>query len=325
MNDPQPLEPVSIEASLTDSGASIQSQSRFISAVDRLFGGLFAWPAAYVDGRISKKKLLDEIGRKEIEAKADLKLHGELRSEELRIAVEYMRQRRDAESVLNLTAVTALALNDLREEKTTDNDNKSDEPISDDWINWFRDFAEKASSDEVRTLWGKILSGEAKAPGRFSIGTLRTLAEIDQRVGKLFQKHVDHLLWEKYIVQTEELRGEILLELTELEDAGLLREVNGMMGFDQHFDDKGVRYFEEGNAVLELGAPEGTKFRLSVILLSRAGRELFSLLPQPAPETALRKIVDVAPASVASAKLGVVASRTAPNEFEWITTEVLRA
>jgi hypothetical protein len=323
-DDPQPLEPVSIEASLTESGVSIQSQSRFVSAIDRLFGGLFAWPAAYVDGRISKKNLQDEIERREIEAKADLRLQGELKAEELRIAIDYMRQRKEAESVLNLSAVATLALEDLREKTGPDGDAKSDEPISDDWLNWFRNFSEKASSDEVRRLWAKILAGETRKPGRFSVGTLRTLAEVDHQLATLFQKHVNHLFWNEYIIKNDKVKGVELLELADLEDAGLLREVNGLMGFNQTFSPAGKLDFEQNGVILELEAAEGTSFRISVIRLSRAGRELFSILPKPDPAMAFRRLVELLPEEITSAKLGFVVERLGSDEYRWTTTEVLR-
>jgi hypothetical protein len=223
-----------------------------------------------------------------------------------------------------LSTVAQLALEDLRETTATVDEAEATDDISDDWLNWFQDFAEKASSDQVRVLWGKILAGEARRPGRFSIGTLRTLAEVDQATALLFQKYVDHLLWDQYIIKQDGLKGQALLELTALEDAGLVREVNGMIGFDHKFGPEETRYMEQGNVVLELGAKEGISFRLSVILLSRAGRELFSILPQPGPDAALRKVAQVVPESIKSIKLGVVVGRTGPDQFQWITTEVLR-
>jgi hypothetical protein len=248
MTEEAPLETVSIEASLTESGVSLNTKSRFVSALDRMFGGMFAIPAAFLEGRAAKAKLLSELDRERTQALAKLQLAGELNLEEIELAAECIAKQREVQRVLNLGSVAEIALEDLRGEGAEESGPAGD--ISDDWLNWFQDFAEKASSEEVRTLWGKILAGEAKSPGRFSIGTLRTIAEVDQTIARVFQKYADHLLFGQFIIKPDEVKGETLLELTSLEDAGLLREVNGMVGFNHTFDDQGTRYFEESGVVL---------------------------------------------------------------------------
>jgi hypothetical protein len=323
MTEVNPLEPVSFEATLTESGVSLSTKSRFISALDRMFGGLFAIPAAFLEGRAAKTQLLAQLDRERTDAQAKLQLAGELKIAEIELAAECIAKERDARQLINLASVAQIALEDLRENKPTE-ETEPDSEISNDWLNWFQDFATKASSDSVRTLWGKILAGEARQPGRFSIGTLRTLAEVDQPTALLFQKHVDHLFWNRYIIKSEELKGKDLLELTALEDAGLLREVNGMKGFDQSFGPDGKIYFEQNDVVLELTAPNGTKFRVSVILLSRAGLELVSILPQPDPSAAFRRIAEVVPKTVQTAKLGPIVSRSGLDSYQWDPVEVLR-
>lgn len=324
MPDENPLEPVSIEASLTESGVSVHTRSRFVSAVDRMFGGLFAIPAAFLEGRAARAKLLNQVELEKAEANAKLELQGEIKLKELDIAAQYVAKHQETKRILNLGSVTQLALEDLRdnEEPTA-----SEQPgsISDDWLNWFQDFASKASSDEVAVLWGKILAGEARRPGRFSVGTLRTLAEVDQSTALLFQSCADHVLADQYIVKDPEMKGQPLLDLTALEDAGLLREVNGMIGLEHQLDTEGKKVFVEGNFVLELSGPPNTPFRISIILLSRAGRELFSLLPPVAPAAALRKIAEYAPAVITGAKLGTIVSLQPEGQFQWSSIEVLRS
>ena len=323
MSDENPLEPVSIEASLTESGVSLSTKSRFVSALDRMFGGLFAIPAAFLEERAARVRLQAELDRKRTAELAELELAGELKLKQIELAADCIAKGREARRLLNLASVAQIAIEDLRDHSSASDAGTAASEISDDWLNWFQDFAEKASSESVRTLWGKILAGEARKPGRFSIGTLRTLAEIDHDTALLFQKHIDHLLWDQYIIKPENLEGLELLELTALEDAGLLREVNGVLGFDQKFPADGKLDFEQGGAVLELEAPEGTSFRISVILLSRAGRELFSVLHPPPADAALRRIVELVPASVTSATLGVLVDRSG-GQFRWRKTEVIR-
>jgi hypothetical protein len=47
-----------------------------------------------------------------------------------------------------------------------------------DWLNHFSRYAEYVSSETLRSLWAKILSGEIKRPGTFRITTLQKLSAI---------------------------------------------------------------------------------------------------------------------------------------------------
>ena len=324
----QELDTISIDASLSETGISLSTKSRFASALDRMFGGLLDIPAAFFEGRAANIELRDRLAQESLEARARASLDGEIKLEELRIASDYLRRQVDAKKLINLGNVSQLALEDLRDSAKGTNgphdDVESSEQISDDWLNWFQSFAEKASSADIRGLWGRVLSGESQRPGQFSIGTLRTLAELDRRTAMLFQKHVDHVVGDRYIIKKPELAGELLVELTSLEDAGLLREVNGMITLTYKFNAEGKHHFSENGLILELeGSPE-TEIRLAVLLLSRAGQELLTVLPHLTLDTAYRKIGEFAPANVIKIKLGVVVADHGDGQVSWTTTEFLR-
>ena len=57
-----------------------------------------------------------------------------------------------------------------------------------DWLDFFGDYAEKANAEAVRDLWGRVLAGEIRRPGTFSLYTLRILAELDQQVARWFEE-----------------------------------------------------------------------------------------------------------------------------------------
>lgn len=54
-------------------------------------------------------------------------------------------------------------------------------------MNSFMRFAEDASSDRLRDLFGRILAGQIFRPGAFCLTTLRTLSELDQAIATDFQ------------------------------------------------------------------------------------------------------------------------------------------
>ena len=58
--------------------------------------------------------------------------------------------------------------------------------ISDDWLNQFRDVACQKSSEEAQDLFSKVLAGEIRKPGSFSLRALTTLSDMDQNVATIF-------------------------------------------------------------------------------------------------------------------------------------------
>lgn len=323
--DDNPLEPVSIEASLTESGVSLNTKSRFVSAVDRMFGGVFAVPAALLEGRAARAKLLSQLERSRIEARAKLELEGELKLKQIELAAECLAKQQQMKRLLNLGSVTHVALEDLRENEASDAAQDVPGDISEDWLNWFQSYAEKASAEDIQQLWGKILAGEAKKPGSFSLATLRVLSETDQALAELFQKHTANAFRGQFIFKSDnDLRGENLLELTSLEDVGFLREVNGMLQMNWKFDDTGQFINCIGKVVFVAEGPPNQEFQISVILIARAGRELLTVLPPIAADQAYRKLAELMPPSTTSVKLGLVVAEPEPRQIKWIETERLK-
>ena len=60
------------------------------------------------------------------------------------------------------------------------------EDISKDWLNGFRGVACKKSSEDAQDLFSKVLEGEIRKPGSFSLRALTILSDMDQKVATLF-------------------------------------------------------------------------------------------------------------------------------------------
>lgn len=58
------------------------------------------------------------------------------------------------------------------------------ESIADDWLLRWRENAAAVNSDELQSLWGKVLAGEVKAPGQFSLRVLDFLRNLSQAEAK---------------------------------------------------------------------------------------------------------------------------------------------
>jgi hypothetical protein len=75
----------------------------------------------------------------------------------------------------NRLAATQLALEQINQ-NPGDSDAKSE--IEDDWLNLFARMAEDKTSEELRQLFGKILAGEIRRPGSFSLRTLQLVSTL---------------------------------------------------------------------------------------------------------------------------------------------------
>ena len=93
----------------------------------------------------------------------------------------------------NVNKTLKVAMEDLQESESDNSavqptDIGQQEPISEDFLNRFEEVVRFKSSEEMQDYFGRILAGEIRKPGTFSIRTLTILSEIDQNVAGLFKK-----------------------------------------------------------------------------------------------------------------------------------------
>jgi Protein of unknown function (DUF2806) len=80
--------------------------------------------------------------------------------------------------LMNKAMVMRFAIEDVESDAST-TDASSD--IEDDWLNLFARLAEDKSSEELQRLFGRILAGEIRKPGSFSLRTIQLMATISRR------------------------------------------------------------------------------------------------------------------------------------------------
>lgn len=153
-------------------------------------------------------------------------------------------------------------------------DNISSEPLDDDWIFNFFNFAGDVSVEEMQEIWGKILVGEIKKPNTYSLRTLNTLKNLSQEEAKLFQKLSQFIIKDSggnpYIFNDLIIRESVSYnELLKLEDCGLMN----LNGFTTLNCDEGehLLYTEEVVAILE------DRIEISVYNFTESGKQLLTL------------------------------------------------
>jgi hypothetical protein len=79
------------------------------------------------------------------------------------------RTEEERRKLENRAATTKAALDDMDANPTTAD---AQAEIEDDWLNFFVRISEDKSSEELQQLFGRILSGEIRRPGSFSLRAL---------------------------------------------------------------------------------------------------------------------------------------------------------
>ena len=72
-------------------------------------------------------------------------------------------------------------------QETSDTHSATDNPYEDDWLNAFDNEACQKSSEEMQERFARILAGEIKRPGSFSIRAIKLLGQIDSETASIFR------------------------------------------------------------------------------------------------------------------------------------------
>lgn len=155
-------------------------------------------------------------------------------------------------------------------------DNSDDIQPEDDWINIFNGYAEKASSERMRDLFGRILAGEIRKPQSFSPLTMRVVAELDTDTAKDVQNLAD-LTWGDKVYVSDRLGwGEELLLMERLSTQGFING-QGIVGEASLAKDKPF-HLVHNDKVIELFLNDEGALAIEYRILTKTGRELLSII-----------------------------------------------
>lgn len=291
-NDDHLSNEVSVEGRITETGLTAKTKSRAVSAIDRLVGACLDIPAskmeAYVNRIRSQSRLEANIMEKTAERMATIigndvdaaKIVDELATSKIRALV----------NKTHIAEKTVDHLASVDPEDSSSDPASNPEEIDPDWLNFFANYAEKASSEAVRDLWARVLAGEIRYPKSFSLMTLRVLAELDQRTASWFQEEAEFRFMGKYILRPNDFTGERLIRLDFLEQVGLLHHIAPIGGICHVFkpDQNGFATLIESNLCLRIFTEH--EVRLPVIGLTQVGKEIATILPPVDSKPVLKRV-----------------------------------
>lgn len=287
-----------IEA-VTGVPAPLQDSLKYV--LKRFTVSLMTYPTAFIEGKVN-----------EMRATSDAKIAitravGDAIAKKYDVPLPYVEAagQKAAERIvgrqLNLDSVSNHAIQELAK-----NDVRSDATVAapeDDWLNVFETEALNMSSERMRIHFGRLLAGEIKQPGSFSVRTVKSLGQMDAKTADLFVRlcsmatalrTATHQLVDLRVLSigtSASLNGLMQYGLSfnalnELEEAGLIiSDYNSSVNFE-YVTSKG----EKPNLKMHyLGRQcELTKVEANFILpvpwqihgvkFTKVGRELFSIV-----------------------------------------------
>lgn len=196
---------------------------------------------------------------------------------------------------VNRQSVAAAMVEDLRDrsqESPQETDASQNLNIDEDWLNVFERYADDASTERMQNLWGRVLAGEIRKPGRYSMRTLRFLSEFSQSDGLTFAEFCKSAFGDlapMSLVKPDTKKD--IRDLIFLEASGLIQGASGLgLTSKIAFDKAGNGFLREGPLVILLQGTSGESFEYAACVLTPLGQELLSLLPGRDAREAARNV-----------------------------------
>lgn len=209
---------------------------------------------------------------------------------ELEKVVEATVQREAFRKEISVAKAVLYAEQELEQ----DTQPATEEPVSDDWLFRWRDNAAAVSSDELQNLWGKVLAGEVKSPGSYSLRTLDFLKNLSREDASLIERIAPFVISSVVFRPTgdNELGNLTFSEILELQEIGILFGVEAV-GMLNEYSTLAPDTFTQsltchGRLILVKHAEAGRKFSMEIYGVTKIGREVLNLGWKKADESYLR-------------------------------------
>jgi len=184
--------------------------------------------------------------------------------------IEFQEKKRQA----NIASVVREAAADLGNREVLDS-----EPDP-DWTARFFDCVQDVSSDDMRKLWAKVLSGEIESSGRTSLRTLDILKNMTGKEAELFKSACEYCIDNFVLYPNEEQNSHFPIRignLLPLQDMGLLHASTSLSRTVQL--EELTSYIGDRGYILKISSKVDQKeISISAIPLTRSGVEIFQVL-----------------------------------------------
>lgn len=161
----------------------------------------------------------------------------------------------------------------------------SKEPVDEDWVSRFFDSVSCVSEKEMQLIWGKILAGEIKEPGSFSMRTLNVVRNLSKKEAECFLKILPCVMSSDgdFFISSDEkiinVANITFYDILTLDDCGLLYADGTMrMSFTVAKNDPAIMYSDDYAINMTRRKDEPYNGSVGVYKLKTAAQELYPLL-----------------------------------------------
>ena len=177
-----------INSAMAESMSPVPFSKNIFKAFSRLSSSLIDIPVAYLEGKAEEKRAETRARVTLIKTSADqIARQMEINPEYVRMAANKFGQRVIREQS-NLDTICGKAAEHLDSDDVSKDEPNSEKSINDDWLNAFEKEARQKSTEDMQDYFGRVLAGEIKRPGSYSIRAIRILGTLDQKTARLFRK-----------------------------------------------------------------------------------------------------------------------------------------
>jgi len=155
--------------------------------------------------------------------------------------------------------------------------------IEDDWLNLFARLAEDKSSDELKSLFAKILSGELRKPGAVSLRTLQFVSTLSRADAEAIAKFLSYSLQQSFVARFVDETGYPSLEVqTQMFELGIVsegaNEIGGLVTSYQIVPTAQLRLLGSRYAIAVLNSStERVDVEIGGQMLTSTGRQLLGI------------------------------------------------
>jgi hypothetical protein len=159
-----------------------------------------------------------------------------------------------------------------------------DRNVDTDWLYRWRDAAGAVSSEDLQSIWGRLLAGELKSPGSYSYRTLDFVRNLTTDEAKNIE-HVSQFVIDDFVSRKQQnLLDENQVSfgyLLGLQNLGLLSEVDGLglgVTINSTHEDRFFKLFRSHGRALKVTHDDPTKkLKLEAYTLTSLGKQVLRL------------------------------------------------
>ncbi len=159
-----------------------------------------------------------------------------------------------------------------------------EESVESDWLSRWRDSAAEVSSEKLQQLWGKVLAGEVKSPGSYSLRTLDFLRNLSTSeaasISLLSRFVVGGMIFREAqdILDREGVTFDFLIQMQQLGVMSGVESIGMRIDYSSNVPDRFVHALTSHGKILVVSSDDPTRtFSVPAYHITLIGREIFTL------------------------------------------------